>query len=182
VSLPHALLGLLAAAPATGYDLAREFENDLGRYAWQAGHASIYPELARLAARGLVRVVQEGARGSKTYDITDEGRAELRSWLLRPQGGGVVRNEEVLRMFLIPALDVDDQRALLTRIAEEVAGEEAQLRERLTSPPDPARGPRPALGLLAAQFGLGQLRATREWARRALEELDRAHEASGRRA
>jgi len=172
VSLPHALLGLLAAAPATGYDLAREFESDLGRYAWQAGHASIYPELARLAARGLVEVVDQGARGSKTYDITEEGREELRSWLLRPPGEGVVRNEGVLRMFLIPALDPDDQRSALTAIAEQAAAGEAELRERLSGAPDPRRGPRRELGLLAARFGLGQYRATNDWARRALDELD----------
>src|SRR4051812_5016593 len=116
MSLPHALLGLLAAAPATGYELAREFEREIGRYAWQAGHASIYPELAKLAGRGLVRVVQEGARGSKTYDITDAGREELRKWMLRPPGGGVVRNEQILRMFMIPVLDVADQRVMLGEI------------------------------------------------------------------
>jgi PadR family transcriptional regulator AphA len=172
VSLPHALLGLLAAAPATGYELAREFESDLGRYAWQAGHASIYPELAKLAARGLVQVVDEGPRGSKTYDITAEGRDELRTWLLRPPGGGVVRNEGVLRMFLIPTLDVDDQRAMLKAIAEENAENEARLRERLAHGPDPGSSPRAKLGLLAGRLGLGQYRATHEWARRALEELD----------
>lgn len=172
MSLPHALLGLLAAEPATGYELAREFESDLGRYAWQAGHASIYPELARLAARGLVQVVQEGARGSKTYDITEQGREELRSWLLRPPGAGVVRNEDVLRMFLIPALNPDDQRSALTDIAEQAAAREAELRERLSGGSDPQRGPRRELGLLAGRFGLGQYRATNEWARRTLDELD----------
>ncbi|MCO1656674.1 PadR family transcriptional regulator [Pseudonocardia humida] len=172
MSLPHALLGLLAAAPATGYELAREFESDLGRYAWQAGHASIYPELAKLAARDLVRVVDQGPRGSKTYDITEQGRAELRSWLLHRSGDGVVRNEGVLRMFLIPTLDPDDQRSVLTAIAEETAAAEAELRERLKGGTDPRCSPRAELGLLAGRFGLGQYRATHEWATRALEELD----------
>jgi DNA-binding PadR family transcriptional regulator len=125
-----------------------------------------------LTARGLVRVVEEGPRGSKTYDITSAGRDELRTWLLRPPGGGVVRNEGVLRMFLIPALDVEDQRAMLTAIAEQTAEGEARLRERLAHAPDPGRSPRAELGLLAGRFGLGQYRATHEWARRALEELD----------
>src|SRR3954465_5023169 len=47
VSLPHALLGLLAVEPRSGYELTKAFEADLGRYAWQAGHTSIYPELNR---------------------------------------------------------------------------------------------------------------------------------------
>src|SRR6476646_1767123 len=106
MSLSHALLGLLAVAPASGYELTKEFERDLGRYAWQAGHTSIYPELGKLAARGLVHVTHEGARGAKTYDITQAGRGELRSWLLRPpSSGATVRNEQVLRMFLLSALE-----------------------------------------------------------------------------
>lgn len=173
MSLPHALLGLLAVAPATGYELTREFERELGRYAWQAGHASIYPELAKLAGRGLVEVVGEGARGSKTYDVTAKGRAELRDWLLRPLGGGVVRNEAVLRMFLIPALDVDDQRTMLSAIAEESVVGEGELRERLNQQVESDRLRRAEMGLPAARFGLGQYRATREWARRELDELER---------
>ena len=171
MSLPHALLGLLAAAPATGYELAREFERDFGRYAWHAGHASIYPELAKLAARDLVRVVDEGARGSKTYDITPSGRDELRGWLLRPPAGGVVRNSQVLRMFLIPVLDPVDQRAMLTAIAEDAAAAATELREVLTTIPRSDGSRRSELGRLAAEFGLGQYDATHAWAQRALADL-----------
>ena len=45
MSLSHALLGLLAVRPRSGYELTKVFGGDLGRYAWQAGHTSIYPEL-----------------------------------------------------------------------------------------------------------------------------------------
>src|SRR5918993_922045 len=74
MSLPHALLGLLAVRPRSGYELTKAFEGDLGRYAWQAGHTSIYPELGRLAEQGLVEVTHEGARGSRTYAVTEGGR------------------------------------------------------------------------------------------------------------
>src|SRR3954469_14449681 len=76
MSLPHALLGLLAVQPASGYELTKEFERELGRYAWQAGHTSVYPELTRLAERGLVEVTDAGPRGRRTYAITADGRAE----------------------------------------------------------------------------------------------------------
>ena len=110
MSLPHALLGLLAVAPRTGYDLTKVFAGEFGRYAWQAGHTSIYPELARLADQGLVEVTHEGARGSRTYAVTDAGRAALRTWLLTPREHGKVRDERVLRMFLLSALDPADAR------------------------------------------------------------------------
>jgi PadR family transcriptional regulator AphA len=180
MSLPHALLGLLAAAPATGYDLAREFDRDFGRYAWQAGHTSIYPELAKLAARGLVRVVDEGARGSKTYDLTPAGRAELTQWLLRPPSGGVVRNSHVLRMFLIPVLDPPDQRELLTAIAENAAAAAAELRAVAARAPRSDGSVRSELGRQAAEFGLGQYEATLAWARRALAALEPVAASDGR--
>lgn len=173
MSLSHALLGLLAVAPASGYELTKEFDRSLGRYAWQAGHTSIYPELNKLAGRGLVRVVSEGARGAKTYDITDEGRDELRGWLLRgPDENAAVRNEPVLRMFLLSALAPEDQRLMLTRIAERTAAASDRLRTLLDSPPDPDDdGPRADFGRLAGEYGVRQYDAVTEWARWALDQL-----------
>src|SRR4051812_35693336 len=128
VSLPHALLGLLAVEPRSGYELTKAFEAELGRYAWQAGHTSIYPELNRLLGDGLLEVTHEGARGSRTYGVTPAGREELRSWLMSPRPPGKVRNEQVLRMFLLSALDPADALAVLRRIAEVTAAEAAELR------------------------------------------------------
>lgn len=185
MSLTHALLGLLATAPASGYELTKAFEQDLGRYAWQAGHTSIYPELNKLAGRGLVEVTHEGARGAKTYDITPDGRTELRTWLLTPPGaGGTVRNEQVLRMFLLTALEPADQRLLLTRIAERTAEGAAELGAVISAVHDGrarddaahagrARrdGPRPRFGLLAAEYGRRQYEAVHGWALWALEQI-----------
>ena len=47
MSLRHGLLGLLAEGPASGYDLARRFQEALGPV-WPAQHPKIYAELARL--------------------------------------------------------------------------------------------------------------------------------------
>ncbi len=172
MSLSYALLGLLAVAPASGYELTKEFDRSLGRYAWQAGHTSIYPELSKLAGRNLVRVINEGPRGAKTYDITPDGRAELRSWLLRPPGEDtVVRNEPVLRMFLLSALPPADQRLMLTSIVERTAAAAAELRTVLGGAPEPDRGPRADFGRLAGAYGLRQYDAVHEWALWALEQL-----------
>ena len=56
MSLRHALLGLLAQGPASGYDLTRAFDGGIGRYAWQAGHSRIYPELGKMTEAGQVVV------------------------------------------------------------------------------------------------------------------------------
>ena len=157
MSLRHALLGLLAEAPASGYDLTRRFEGDLGRYAWQAGHTSIYPELVKMAADDLVAVESTGARGRKTYALTDAGRAELRRWLLDPPPQGGVRNETVLRMFLVQSLEPADARLLLEGIAEHCEAELEQLR--------------PTMVARDAEAGVRQYEAVAGWARWSLERL-----------
>lgn len=175
MSLTHALLGLLAVQPRSGYELTKTFEGDLGRYAWQAGHTSIYPELAKLADRGLVEVTHEGARGSRTYDVTDDGREELRRWLMAPPvERAKVRNEQVLRMFLLSALDPADAVEVLRRIAATTGRHAAELREvRDQAGQVVGTGPE-AFGQLAAEFGLRQFEAVHEWARWAIDQLDRA--------
>ncbi|HEY7862099.1 MAG TPA: PadR family transcriptional regulator, partial [Thermoanaerobaculia bacterium] len=53
MSLPHVLLGLLAAEPRTGYDLARGLHAELDPV-WRAEISQIYPALARLRRAGYV--------------------------------------------------------------------------------------------------------------------------------
>ena len=174
MSLPHALLGLLAVQPRSGYELTKEFGSHLGRYAWQAGHTSIYPELGKLDERGLITVTEEGARGSRTYSVTPQGYADLRSWLLTPRRQARVRNEQVLRMFLISALEPDDALVLLRRIAEHTAEEGAELRKMMDEAPAEIPGGEDGFGYLAAEFGARQYEAVHGWARWAIEKLEEA--------
>lgn len=172
MSLPHALLGLLIVEPRSGYELTKAFEGDLGRHAWQAGHTSIYPELGKLAAAGLIEVTDEGARGSRTYSATDAGRAELKSWLFnRDNSQKKVRNEEVLRMFLISALEPADAIRYLRGVAEATQAQ-AQRLALILEEHGPASQPGPeGFGLLAAEFGRRQYTAVHEWADWAIEQL-----------
>jgi DNA-binding PadR family transcriptional regulator len=173
MSLPHALLGLLAVEPRSGYELTKEFGGHLGRYAWHAGHTSIYPELGRLAERGLVEVTEEGPRGSRTYAVTAAGREELRAWLLEPPAQPrKMRNEQVLRLFLLSALDPPDALVLLRRIADATAGEAAELRAVREAAGPPVPGPE-GFGILAAEFGLRQYEAVHGWALWAIEQIER---------
>src|SRR4051812_394201 len=180
VSLPHALLGLLAVEPRSGYELTKAFEADLGRYAWQAGHTSIYPELNRLAADGLLEVSHEGARGSRTYAVTDAGREELRSWLMAPPRPAKVRNEQVLRMFLLSALEPEDAVTVLRAIAENTGAAAAELRRVREENGPPVNRGAASFGLLAAEFGLRQYDAVHGWALWAIEQYAAAGSAGDR--
>jgi DNA-binding PadR family transcriptional regulator len=133
MSLPHAVLGLLAVAPGTGYDLTRRFEASLS-HAWHASHSQIYPELARLQERGLVDEAGRGARRSRTWAITEQGRAELTRWLMEEQPNRSQRNETALRWFLLPLLPPDQRRTALEREIAEIVESSAFLETAAAGP------------------------------------------------
>jgi len=117
MSLRHALLGLLAQRPRTGYGLLKHFEESID-YVWTARHSQIYPELARLQEAGLIRQSASGPRGSKTYAITAAGLAEVRRWLRESDPDRTVRSDPLLRVFLLWLLEPDEREAFLRRELE----------------------------------------------------------------
>jgi DNA-binding PadR family transcriptional regulator len=161
MSLRYALLGQLARGPQTGYGLTKSFAGSLN-YAWPAGHSQIYPELARLLAAGLIVQTASGPRGSKTYEVTANGLAELRHWLrtTEPERGG--RDEELLRVFLLWLLEPDEAAAYLRRERELLELFLAEL-EAIAAEDDPAT-PAERAGTLALERGLRIVRARIEWA------------------
>ncbi len=114
MSLRYALLGMLAVQPSTGYELAQRFDSSMSN-AWHASHSQIYPELGRLHDAGLLEVVGEGARRSRTYGITEAGRSDLRDWLVETEPIRAQRNETTIRWFLLQLLSPEDRRAVLER-------------------------------------------------------------------
>jgi PadR family transcriptional regulator AphA len=169
MSLRHALLGLLAAQPQTGYGLLKHFQGSLN-YVWPAQHSQIYPELARLAATGLIRVAGRGPRASKTYEVTPAGVVELRRWLAEttPQSG---RSEAMLRVFFLWLLDTDDAEAYL---AWEAATQRRLLDEleRIRGSGEPTDRKQRAYRL-AREAGIATTRARIDWAEWARHEVQR---------
>ena len=117
MSLRHALLGLLASKPGSGYDLLKRFEGSLA-FVWPATQSQLYTELGKLADAGLIEVVAEGPRGRKDYDITVEGRSELERWLIETEPDRTVRDETVLRTFFMWAVDEEQARSFFEREAK----------------------------------------------------------------
>jgi DNA-binding PadR family transcriptional regulator len=172
MSLRYALLGLLAEEPASGYDLTRKFERVLQRYAWHAQNSQIYPELKQLSQDGLVSVVEKGPRGRQTYAITEDGRTELRRWMCNPPGTFMVRNEFVLRLFLLAALEPSEARVILQQLAKENDEALAVLRgqvEAFDAAADP--GAPPPLNRLVAEFGLRSFQTLHDWALWTMERM-----------
>ena len=128
MALRYALLGLLVLKPGTGYEITQRFDRSLST-AWHAGHSQIYPELSRLQDAGLVEVLSEGPRNSRTWGATPAGREGLRRWLTETEPNRKVRDETALRLFLAAVLDPAERRAVLER---DLAYVEAERRELLT--------------------------------------------------
>jgi PadR family transcriptional regulator AphA len=114
MSLRHGLLDLLAAEPRSGYDLSRYFEASMGNV-WPAQHSQIYPELAKLAAEGLIAQTGAGPRGRKLYRTTPEGIEALRSWMRDSEPDYSVRYEALLRIFCLWVLPAGEALAHLER-------------------------------------------------------------------
>ena len=169
MSLRYALLGALADRPRTGYELLKHFEQSLA-YAWPASHSQIYPELARLRDDGLIEQTGSGARNSKTYAVTEDGLAAIRSWLRDTEPDRRVRSDAALRTFFLWLLEPDDAR-------EKLGHERRHWRDRLAELETIKAGPR-GPGRKEQAFGIaleGGIRAieTRlewlDWAERELE-------------
>lgn len=165
--LDYALLGLLGAGPASGYDLRKIFQDTpLGMYSDSPG--SIYPALRRLEARGLVagRRARGAVRRRRTLSLTRQGRTELRQWLSTPLTADQVtrdRGEADLRLaFLSDHAPPGVVRAFLRDYAEvlderrrRVIAARAALTHRLSPS---AR--------LALELGLVTIAARAAWCRR----------------
>lgn len=122
-ALGHALLGLLARGPATGYDLTRAMDRRLA-YFWSARHSQVYPELARLEAAGLVEhevVDGAGPRPTKRYAPTESGMAELLEWILQGPEESVERDSTLLRVSSLWLVDRAAARELVERVRQHSA-------------------------------------------------------------
>lgn len=118
VSLRAALLALISAGPATGYDAAKLFSGSIG-HVWHAPDSQIYPELRRMEADGLLTATQI-PWGQKTatktqYHLTDAGREALAAWQQTPLDYAPERDQaHLLAAYFEWAPDPTDAKARLT--------------------------------------------------------------------
>lgn len=86
MSLRHALLGVLAARPMSGYELSQFFDSSTG-WVWTAPHSQIYPLLGKMQNDGVIES-EDQVRGKKlkrkVYSITASGLDELTAWIGTP--------------------------------------------------------------------------------------------------
>jgi DNA-binding PadR family transcriptional regulator len=83
MAIAHAILVSLVDCPASGYDLAKQFEASVGFF-WRATHQQIYRELTKLEEQGWISaevISQENRPDKKLYSVTDLGKQQLIEWI-----------------------------------------------------------------------------------------------------
>jgi len=168
--LSRLILGLLAIAPMTGYDIKRHLDSTV-RHFWAADKAQVYRALATLVTDGLatVEVVRQETRPDRQeHHITDAGRAALHAWLASPLPVHADRDPFLARTFFAGNLDRGEVLDLL-------AQRRAQTMELLAALTAMQRAPGAATDRAAylrnatLENGLTHARAELEW----LEDVER---------
>lgn len=169
MSLRHALLGLLAEQPASGYDLLKRFETSLA-LVWPAQRSQVYGELTQLDQQGLIEVTGTGARNRREYGITETGRAELRRWMTDPEIDLVYRSAALLRVFFLWTLSREEGAHYLTDFAQ-LNAERLTALEAMRDNAEWVGDPVQVCGWLALEFGIRASGNGRDWAEWATEKL-----------
>jgi len=174
VALGDAILVCLTERPMTGYELAKTFDTSIGFF-WKADHQQIYRELTKLRDRGHVQVrevVQSGKPNKLVYTLTAEGKANLRHWAARPSSPPSIKDDLLVRLYALDAVDIGPLRAdLMARLEyhrDRLSRYERILRKRFA---DGATSPADIGKLLGLRLGLRHERAVVEWCEEALHTL-----------
>ena len=124
------ILGVLEVEPRSGYDI-KALADKSTRFFWAASYGQIYPELKRLAERGLVEGSDEphGGRKRTVYRITAKGRKALAAWLHDGQMTHELRDEGLLKLFFAATEGVDTAAAIIREKRDAHAAALAELRE-----------------------------------------------------
>lgn len=162
MSIRHAVLGLLAEQPLSGYDLLKRFNSSFA-FIWSAHQSQVYTELGHLERSGLIEVVGEGPRHRKEYAITQAGEAELRHWVVDVEPSDLYRNDEMLRVFFLWLVSPEEAASYFDEMRIRSEGRLAQLEAlRATIPWD--ESPHDRYSQMALSFGISRMRALAEWA------------------
>lgn len=170
------ILGFLRLRPLTAYDVAQAMQRST-RFFYNVSQGSIHPALGRLVKAGHATVSPrvEGGRHKKVYTITDAGHAAFDTWLSAPLAVGKVKDEVVLRLFFLGALDSGRRRALLEAYLDELAAErttllaaQAEGQAKAAAVPDALRDVA-TYQLHTVQFGLDYYAFVENWVRTLLQ-------------
>jgi len=161
MSTAHVLLGLLAGGPRHGYDLKRAHDDRLPR-AKPLAYGQVYATLGRLERDGLVSEAgqdREGGPDRTSYEITDDGRQHLDTWLSAVEPPAPYVTSELFSKVVVALLAADAGRARDYLVAQRAA-HVSRMRELTTAKSEPEA----SVGdVIAADYAIGHLEADLRW-------------------
>lgn len=181
---PYVLLGILGLfGPKSGYEIRAVIDQSVGHF-WSESFGQIYPQLRRLADKGLIRQADEdaGPRERRRFAITEQGLEALEGWSRQPPRRAIPRSELAVKIFFGRFAELPNVRFMIEselRSAKQ-AFEVADAGELLTLAED-ADDASLAYFLIITELGRVLADARRRWTERALSLLDAA-DAGGNRA
>jgi DNA-binding PadR family transcriptional regulator len=171
------LLGMIAAAPSTGYDLKQAFgTTPVGVY--QPSSGALYPALRRLERRGLLcaepaSAGQQPSRRRFVYHITQQGREAHAAWVRRPVNPATITTDlplHVMRFVMMErVLPRADVLAFLTQLRDALAAYLAELEGYAAAITLPGQHTP-----LALDHGIATYTASLAWTKRTINALSRA--------
>ena len=162
-SFEHILLGMICAAPSSGYDLKRIFAlTPMGIY--QPSSGALYPALRRLEHKGLARAQVPSGQ---------PGQAAHASWLRTPVDPATVGRDlglHLIRFVMMEhLLPRDEVLRFLQDLVGTLAAFTAELEQYAAATDLGDRHPR-----LALDHGLAVHRASLQWAQHTIKALSAA--------
>ncbi len=116
MSLKYSILVAISEGPKSGYDVAKQFDETIGFF-WRARHSQIYRELGKLKEKQLVfaeEMQQTGKPNRIVFTISDAGREALLSWSREPSQPQELKDDFLVQLYGIDAVDLDALREHLS--------------------------------------------------------------------
>ncbi len=176
MTVAFALLGFLAGAPQSGYDLKKRLAASESLH-WSGNNNQVYRALTELHRDGLVsQEVQEPRDGParKVYALTRAGRGALREWIRAETEPPEFHSPIVVKLLGAQAAPAADRDAALAAYAEQLRVRLLALAERARRDADADAGAPPrraALRRLIEQHAEVHHRAELNWVRSAQRAL-----------
>ena len=167
-----AVLGLIANAPTSTYELARRMRLSNLRAFWSRAESQIYNEPKQLEAAGLTdgKVEYVGERKRTVYRATRAGRTALRKWLAEPSSRFQYRSEAAVKVSFANYGTIEALRSTL-RAAQLEAEDDAREMLAVAKSRKESNSPVPArehANAVADALILEVIEARIRWARMAL--------------
>ncbi|MDK2868326.1 MAG: hypothetical protein PWP38_2641 [Clostridiales bacterium] len=122
----YVILGLLSEAPMTGYQIKQVIDIRF-KFFWRESYGQIFPTLKAMVESGDINILDiapQNNRAQKTYAITPQGTANLKTWLSMPVETEMVRLELLLKMYFG---NLADREAMQSHLAAFQAAHQSDL-------------------------------------------------------